>query len=78
MTQMVVNTVGGKRPPLAALPLWCLRHHLSPASRWHNKAPNSGNLISSSKHSAAKTSPTGVHSEVEGSFGNTGKHVTLT
>ena len=30
-------------------PLWCLRHHLSPAVRGHNKAPYSIPLISGAK-----------------------------
>ena len=49
----------GDWPPPVALPLWCLRHHLSPAVRGHNTPRGTISPISISRHSAAKTSPSG-------------------
>ena len=46
-------------------PFGALRHHLSPAVRGHNNTQRTNELISITKHSAAKTSPSGVAKELD-------------
>ena len=50
-------------------PLWCLRHHLPPAVRWDYTPPRSNHFISISRHSIARTSPSGGSSAAGGDRG---------
>ena len=50
-------------------PLWCLRHHLPPAVRWDYNSPRSNHFISISRHSVARTSPSGGSSAAGGDRG---------
>ncbi len=51
-------------------PLWYLRHHLSPpAVRWDYNPPRSNHFISISRHSVARTSPSGGSSAAGGDRG---------
>ena len=50
-------------------PLWYLRHHLTPAVRWDYNPPRSNHFISISRHSIARTSPSGGSSAAGGDRG---------
>ena len=50
-------------------PLWYLRHHLPPAVRWDYNPPRSNHFISISRHSIARTSPSGGSSAAGGDRG---------
>ena len=50
-------------------PLWCLRHHLPPAVRWDYNPPRSNHFISISRHSIARTSPSGGSTAAGGDRG---------